>query len=82
MELVKSGQTLETVVPSVAQDDKLSSHQHILLPASDIPWGPLDEPWLAVRQRPDPSGHSHKSLTLNKQHGNQAASPAWMLSPC
>lgn len=48
MELMKSGQTLETVVPSVAQDDKLSSHQHILLPASDIPWGPplMSPVWL------------------------------------
>lgn len=39
MELVKSGQTLKTVVPSVAQDDKLSSHQHIMLPVSDVPGG-------------------------------------------
>lgn len=40
MELMKSGQTLKTVVPSVAQDDKLSSHQHIMLPVSDIGvWG-------------------------------------------
>lgn len=81
MGLMKSGQTLETVVPSVAQDDKLSSHQHTLLPASDIPWGPLDEPCLAVSQRPGSSGHSHKSLPYNK-HSNQAASPVWMLSPC
>lgn len=52
MELMKSGQTLKTVVPSVAQDDKLSSHQHIMLPASDIPRGPLMGPlWLGAKDQ-------------------------------
>lgn len=46
MENVKSSQTLKTVVTSVAQDDKLSSHQQMTLPASEISTVLSDEPSL------------------------------------
>lgn len=46
MENMKSSQTLKTVVTSVAQDDKLSSHQQMTLPASEISTVLSDEPSL------------------------------------
>ena len=46
MENMRSGQTLKTVVTSVAQDDKLPSHQCMMLPASRISTGLSDEPSL------------------------------------
>lgn len=46
METRKTGQTLNTVVTSVAQDDKLSSHRHRTLPASEISAGLSDGPSL------------------------------------
>jgi hypothetical protein len=73
MELMKSGQTLKTVVPSVAQDDKLSSHQCTMLPASEISWGLSDEPYLAVSQRLGSKWMLPQVLaTLINKHSNQA----------
>ena len=51
MENMKSGQTLKTVVTSAAQDDKLSSHQCIMLPASGISTGFSDEPSLGSESK-------------------------------
>lgn len=46
MENMQSGQTLKTVVTSVAQHDKLSSPQEMALLASKISTGLLDAPSL------------------------------------
>lgn len=40
----KTGQTLNTVVTSVAQDDKLSSHPYRTLPASEMSAGLSEGP--------------------------------------
>lgn len=51
MENVKSGQTLKTVVPSVARDDRLSSHQCIKSSTSEIPSGLFGSPPWVLSQR-------------------------------
>ena len=59
---------LKTVVTSVAQDDKLSSHQCTMLPASGISTGLSDEPSLGSDSRTRVKMDSSPSLcSTNKQ---------------
>ena len=66
METMKSGQTLKTVVISVAQDDKLSSHQCMMLPASGKPTGLLYEPSLGSESKARVKMDSSSSLSSTK----------------